>query len=129
MIRFNTAAMIIIAIALTAAAGIVGGCSTSLNPQQYSGINKAVIAFDKGQPDEILIWGGKEQEGIKVRGEVTEGVMKFEYEAAGVQAFDGVRARAEVAKAIAETIGDVAPGVVDAITKAALCGAGAVAAC
>lgn len=97
---------------------MLAGCGA----QNYAGISEwdfKACTTDNGQPYpcRIHVVNGKEGENVKAFVEMSDGT-KFSYEATKVTAFEGQALRADVEKVIAEQIGDVGPGVVDAIIGA-----------
>ncbi len=98
-----------------AGALLLGGCA-----QQYAGINKGQLTYDpETKSVNVEIVGGKEQDSISLSGKTPDG-LEFAYSATGACAFEGQAIRGEVDKAITETVGEVAPGIVDTLT-ARLC--------
>jgi hypothetical protein len=88
--------------------------------QEYAGINFGKMTFSPdGMPLAILIAGGKESSRVELTGETGTG-LKFSYTATDLRAFEAHAIRAEVEKALIETIGNAAPGVVDSLTSAIL---------
>lgn len=104
-------------LSLTACAGAL-----PWNPQNNSGIvtisakyDCEIVgeAFECGQPD-LNIIDGKEQGAIEIKFKLNDGTT-FNYIGDQILAFRGQELRANVEKAIAEQLGDVAPEVVDQI--------------
>lgn len=73
------------------------------DPQGFAGINHIEAEFDAvtGYPESIILYGGKENEEVRLIVELPNG-LKAEYEAKGAAAFQGHLARAEVASALGE---------------------------
>lgn len=105
-------------ISLIACAGAV-----PWNKQNYAGINEVSFSWckaDEGKiyvPCNVKITNGKENGNIKFAFEMSDGTI-LNFSAEDVKAFGGQNIRANVEKAVAEQLGDVAPGVVDAIITA-----------
>lgn len=104
---------------------VLSGCAGAVpwNKQNYAGINEVSFSWCKANdgktymPCNVKITNGKENGGIKFSFEMPDGTI-LNFSADDVRAFEGQSIRANVEKAIAEQLGDVAPGVVDAIIKA-----------
>jgi hypothetical protein len=94
--------------ALAAAALVLVGCA-----QQYAGINHAKVDFtEQGQFSEVTVFGGKEGENVSISFKMPNGT-EVKFKAENLAAFEGQQARAKVHQAITETVGEVAPEVVD----------------
>jgi len=91
------------------------------NKQQYAGINSVKFEWCKIDgsylPCHVRIIDGKEQGAIDFKFQMPDGTI-LNFAADNVKAFEGQRLRAEVEKAIAEQLGEVSPGLVDAILNA-----------
>ena len=112
---FKMGALFLLVSLVTACAGAV-----PWNDQGYSGINKAEIEFDKnGKPKYALIIGGKEQETVNLD-VVTPDGLKVTYSASGVKAFTGQEIRGAVEQAVSKDATEIAPEVIDTITKGVL---------
>lgn len=105
-------------ISLTACAGAV-----PWNKQNYAGINEVSFSWCKANegktyvPCNVKIINGKENGAIEFSFEMPDGTI-LNFAADDVKAFPGQDIRAKVETAVANQLGNVAPGVVDAIVKA-----------
>ncbi len=98
----------------------LAGCagSTPWNEQNYAGVNKAEIEFDKkGAPKHALIIGGKEQEQILLSVKTQDG-LEINYSATGVKAFEGQSLRAAVENVVSSDAKEAMPNIVDAVLNA-----------
>jgi len=93
------------------------------NKQNYAGINEVSFSWCKANegktyvPCNVKIINGKENGAIEFSFEMPDGTI-LNFAADDVKAFPGQDIRAKVEIAVANQLGDVAPGVVDAIVKA-----------
>jgi len=97
--------------------------SVPWNKQQYAGLNSVHFSWCKAEegstylPCKVRIIDGKEQGSIDFKFQMPDGTI-LNFTADNVKAFEGQALRAEVEKAVAEQIGEVSPGLVDAILSA-----------
>lgn len=115
------AAVLAAALMLPACAGgWIGG------PQQHAGIETlrvkyelATLADGSESPyiKDVYYRSGKETNMAQLVFELPDGT-KLNFDTDLAKAFEGQALRAEVERVVAEQVGDVAPGVVDAIIKA-----------
>ena len=109
---------------IIAATVVLARCTSWLDPQQGSGQSHAVVKFsDTGKPTLLEITDGKERGSVALSGKIGE-KLKFSYAASDVRAFDGQALRARLEEVVAREVGEswreIAPGVVDALTRAAI---------
>jgi len=101
---------------------ILSGCVGAVpwNKQQYAGINYVQFEWcetsDSYMPCKVTIIDGKEQGAIDFSFQIDDTILNFA--ADDVKAFTGQELRARVEQVVAEQLGDVGPGVVDAIIAA-----------
>lgn len=98
---------------------ILSGCGVT----NYAGLARFDIdwceAGERFQICRVRVIEGKEKASIKVTVTFPDGSTLI-YEATDVKSFEGQALRADVQRALVEQLGEVAPGVVDAIVKAIL---------
>jgi len=93
------------------------------NKQNYAGINEVNFSWCKANegktymPCNVKIINGKENGAIEFSFEMPDGTI-LNFAADDVKAFPGQDIRAKVEIAVVNQLGDVAPGLVDAIVKA-----------
>jgi len=119
----NTPRFLTIAALLFAA-----GCSVMPGNQINAGITEAdveVCQANDGKPYvcKAHIVDGKEKQSVTLSVKFPDG-PEVGYAAGGVRAFEAHRIRGAVERAVAAQLGEAAPAVVDAITKAVLGAAG-----
>lgn len=112
-----------------AVCSLLGACAGSLpgvSQQGVAGITDVEVHFKDTCSDPSLPgclssvrWrDGKESASLKASLDLSTGT--FNYDRSDVRAFDGQRVRAAVEKVVAEQVGNVTPGVVDAIVRAVI---------
>ena len=93
------------------------------NDQENAGLTDMHIywGYDEANqivyPSEIRVTDGKEAGEIDLKFQMQDGTV-LNFNGTEIRAFEGQALRAEVERVIAEQVGDVAPGVVDAIIGA-----------
>ncbi len=109
--------LMVLCCALLVACGALPG-----NPQGYAGINYIKVAWaDPGggdpHPKYVKVVNGKEQSAVDLKFQMPDGTI-LNYAANDVKAFAGQDIRGRVEQAVAEQLGVVSPGVIDAIMAA-----------
>lgn len=104
-----------------AAALLVSACAGSLpgvSTQGSAGMTVVKASFENGVVKDISWIDGKEKADVTMSMDVATG--KVDYSARDVKAVDSQKVRAAVEKVVAEQVGSVTPGVVDAIVRAVI---------
>lgn len=109
---------------LAAAGLLLGACS--LNPQSKAGMTIASVELCESRiaagtlyPCKWTLSDGKEKDDVELSVKLADGSL-VTYHAKGVRAFEALKIRAAVEATVAKTVGEVGPGVVEAITQAVL---------
>lgn len=105
-----------------AAIVVLAGCAAG--PQEGSGQTVVKLTLDAaGNPTGLDLRDGKERGHVKASAKIGE-KLDVKYEASDVRAFDGQALRARLEEIVAREIGatwrETAPGIVDALTRAAI---------
>lgn len=101
------------------------GCAGAVpwNKQNFAGIEEWSVDYSEGKIDQVHYVNGKELGGSEIKIQLADGTV-LNFSGNDITAFGGQEQRAAVEKAIVEQLGDVGPGVVDAVLKALRGGSG-----
>jgi len=109
---------------VVAMSSLLGACAGGLpwGPQQEAGIETLRIEYGKQDNgklviDKVFYRSGKETQKAALVFELPDGT-KLNFDTEDARAFEGQALRARVEEVVLEQVGNVAPGVVDAIVGA-----------
>lgn len=115
----NNFSKIIVVLALGLVLLSLSGCAGALpwNDQNAAGMEKWSVTYKDGAINKVQYINGKEAGASDIVIQLADGTV-LNFTGSDIKAFQGQELRASVEKAIAEQLGSVSPGVIDAILKA-----------
>ncbi len=98
---------------------VLSGCAGAVpwNKQNYAGIEEWSVDYNDGAIERVHYINGKEASGSQIKIHLSDGTI-LNFYGNDIKAFEGQGMRAAVEKALAEQLGEVAPGVIESVLKA-----------
>jgi len=102
---------------------LVSGCAGAVpwNKQNYAGLEEWSVEYavpdDRQGIERVHYINGKEAAASEIKIALSDGTI-LNFAGDGIMAFQGQALRADVERAVSEQLGEVGPGVIDAIINA-----------